>query len=130
MRVIGAKFVIFLCVGRTYCSKTNGKEFCSNYNLNCNSKNVVYLITCKACDIQYVGPTTTNFRFRFNNNKSRINAHLKLSSENKRNDDFLYQHFHSSRHLGLSHLSIQLIDRAMGERELRVRVRRRDSGSL
>ena len=49
----------------------------------------------------------------------RINAHLKLSSENKRNDDFLYQHFHSSGHLGLSHLTIQLIDRAMGERELR-----------
>ena len=45
--------------------------------------------------------------------------HLKLSSENKRNDDFLYQHFHSSGHLGLSHLTIQLIDRAMGERELR-----------
>ena len=39
--------------------------------------------------------------------------------ENKRNDDFLHQHFHSSGHFGLSHLSIQLIDRAMGERELR-----------
>ena len=42
-----------------------------------------------------------------------------MSSENKRNDDFLYQHFYSSGHSGLSHLSIRLIDRAMGERELR-----------
>ena len=109
----------FLCVGRTFRSKTNGKEFRINYNLNCNSKNVVYLITCKVCGIQYVGSTTTTFRSRFNNHRSRINAHLKLSSENKRNDDFLYQHFHSSGHLGLSHLTIQLIDRAMGERELR-----------
>ena len=82
---------------------------------------VYYLISgsgCKVCGIQYVGSTTTNFRSRFNNHRSRINAHLKLSSENKRNDDFLYQHFHSSGHLGLSHLTIQLIDRAMGEREL------------
>ena len=47
-----------------------------------------------------------------------IHAHLKLSSGNKSNDDFLYQHFHSSRHLGLSHLSIQLIDRVKREREL------------
>ena len=109
----------FLCVGRTSRCKTDGKEFRINYNLNCNSKNVVYLITCKVCGTQYVGSTTTTFRFRFNNHRSRINAHLKLSSENKRNDDFLYQHFHSSGHLGLSHLSIQLIDRAMGERELR-----------
>ena len=107
-----------LCVVKIY-SKTNGKEFRINYNLNCNTKNVVYLITCRVCGIQYVGSTTTTFRSRFNNHRSRINAHLKLSSENKRNDDFLYQHFHSSGHLGLSHLTIQLIDRAMGERELR-----------
>ena len=31
----------------------------------------------------------------------------------------LYQHFHSSGHLGLKHISIQLIDRDIGERELR-----------
>ena len=55
----------------------------------------------------------------FNNHKSRINAHLKLSSGNKSNDDFLYQHFHSSEHLGLTHLSILLIDTAKGEKELR-----------
>ena len=76
-------------------------------------------MTCKVCGIQYVGSTTTNFRSRFNNHRSRIKDHLKLSSENKMNDDFLYQHFHSSGHLGLSHLTIQLIDRAMGDRELR-----------
>ena len=107
----------FLRVGRTFRSKTNGKEFSINYNLNCNSKNVVYLITCKICGIQYVGSTTSTFRFRFNNHRSRINAHLNLSSENKRNDDFLHRHFHSSRHLRLKHVSIQLTDRAIGERE-------------
>ena len=37
----------FLCVGRTFRSKTNGKDFRINYNLNCNSENVVYLITRK-----------------------------------------------------------------------------------
>ena len=93
----------FLCVGRTFCSKTNGKEFRINHNLNCNSENMVYLITCKVCGIQYVGSTNTTFRFRFNNHRSRINAHLKLSSGNKSNDDFLYQHFHTSGHLELSH---------------------------
>ena len=79
----------FLCVGRTFRSKTNGKEFCINYNLNCNSENMVYVITCKVCGIQYVGSTNTTFRFRFNNHRSRINAHLKMSSGNESNDDFL-----------------------------------------
>ena len=66
----------FLCVGRTFRSKTNGKEFRINYNLNCNSKNVVYLITCKVCGIQYVGSTTTTFRSRFKNRRKGILSHL------------------------------------------------------
>ena len=37
----------FLCLGRVFQSNKTGKEFIINYNLNCNSKNVVYLITCK-----------------------------------------------------------------------------------
>ena len=38
-----------------------------NLKLNCNSSNVVYLITCKKCSLQYVGFTITKFRLRFNN---------------------------------------------------------------
>ena len=73
----------FLCLGRVFQSNKTGKEFTINYNLNCNSKNVVYLITCKKCGIQYVGSTTTAFRTRFNNHTSRVNAHVNLSSGNK-----------------------------------------------
>ena len=34
----------------------------SNYELDCNSSNVVYLLSCKVCHAQYVGSTTTIFR--------------------------------------------------------------------
>ena len=34
--------------------------------------NVVYLITCKKCALQYVGSTIIMFRLRFSNHKSRI----------------------------------------------------------
>ena len=96
-----------------------GKEFSINYDLNCNSRNVIYLISCSKCKIQYVGSTTTAFRTRFNNHKSGVNAHVNLSSENKKKDDVLYQHFHSHGHLGLEHMTVQLIDWVKGERELR-----------
>ena len=109
----------FLCLGRVFQSNKTGKEFTIIYTLNCNSKNVVYLITCKKCGIQYVGSTTTAFRTRFNNHKSRVNAHVNLSSGNKEKDDVLYRHFHSQGHFGLEHMSIQLIDWVKGERELR-----------
>ena len=35
-------------------------------NLNCNSSNVVYLVQCKTCKIQYVTSASTKFRLRFN----------------------------------------------------------------
>ena len=78
-----------LCLGRVFGNNKTGKEFSINYDLNCNSRNVIYLITCSKCKIQYFGSTTTAFRTRFNNHKSRVNAHVNLSSENKKKDDVL-----------------------------------------
>ena len=110
----------FFCLGTVFRNNKTGKEFSINYDLNCNSRNVIYLITCSKCKIQYVGSTSAAFRTRFNNHKSRVNAHVnfRLSTENKK-DDVLFQHFHSQGHLGLEHMSIQLIDSVKGERELR-----------
>ena len=44
---------------------------CINYQLDCNSNNVVYLLTCKVCGLQYVGSTSTKFRLRFNNHMQK-----------------------------------------------------------
>ena len=42
-------------------------------SFNCDTCNVVYLITCSLCpNIQYIGQTSTSFRLRFNNHKSSI----------------------------------------------------------
>ena len=38
----------------------------------CDTMNVVYLLTCSVCKLQYVGSTTNAFRSRFNNHKSMI----------------------------------------------------------
>ena len=45
-------------------SSQDNRVYSINYNLNCNSSNVVYLITCKKCSLQYVGSTITKFRLR------------------------------------------------------------------
>ena len=44
----------YLCPGDTFTSKTTGHNFSINYDLNCNSNNVVYLMCCKVCGIQNV----------------------------------------------------------------------------
>ena len=100
------------------CMRTN-REYSINYNLNCNSSNVVYLITCSKCGLQYVGSTTTKFRLRFNNHKARIKRHERLNVAEREKDDLLYKHFWSVGHSGLRDMKIQLIDKVNGEEELR-----------
>ena len=68
----------YLEPGERFTSYRTGKSYTINYELDCNSSNVVYLLSCKVCHAQYVGSTTTKFRLRFNNHKARFRAHSRL----------------------------------------------------
>ena len=59
--------------------------------------------------------------FFFFSNKSRVNAHVNLSLNQKEKDDLIYRHFNSDGHRGLEDMQIQLIDHVNGEKELRER---------
>ena len=45
--------------------------------VTCKSKNVVYLVTCNKCDLQYVGSTSNEFKVRFRNHKSAMLTNKK-----------------------------------------------------
>ena len=70
----------FLKFGNKFTRNVTGKTYDIHYNLDCNSSNVVYLISYKSCGKQYVESTTTKFRLRFNNHKSRMRRHSRLAS--------------------------------------------------
>ena len=58
-------------------------------NLNCKSKNIIYLITCSACYNQYVGQTSRTLADRLNNHLSciRHNKHTPIGIHfNQHND--------------------------------------------
>ena len=40
--------------------------------LGCKSENVIYLVTYKKCNVQYVGSTSNEFKIRFRNHKSSM----------------------------------------------------------
>ena len=42
----------------------------NNTRVTCKSKNLIYLLTCKACNQQYVGETSTQFNVRMNNHRT------------------------------------------------------------
>ena len=97
----------FLGEGTDFKINVTDKNFVINFNLNCNSDHVVYLLSCARCAIQYVGSTITKFWTRFNNHKSRLNAHRRLSSENKLRDEPLYRHFYQPDHQDLNDVRVQ-----------------------
>ena len=71
--------------------------------------------------MQYIGSTITKFRTRFNNHKSRLKAHRELSADSKAKDDIVYKHFNQSDHNGVGEVRIRLIDKCLGEQQLRER---------
>ena len=56
---------------------------------SCSTSNVVYLVTCQRCGLQYVGETSQALRKRMNNHRANIKS-LK--------PQFLYKHFTSDGH--------------------------------
>ena len=66
-------------------STTNGRRFQSMKKVTCQSSNLIYVITCKICGIQYVGQTMNRLLTRFqghnfdimHNNDTTVSRHFK-----------------------------------------------------
>jgi hypothetical protein len=74
-------------------------------NLDCNSYNIIYLITCRKCQMQYVGETGNSL-------KERMNGHRSCVKLNK--DTPVGIHFNSKNH-DISHLSIIPIEKLQSD---------------
>jgi len=53
-------------------STVTGRSYQIKENITCTTMNVIYLITCTKCHVQYVGSTSTEFKVRFRNHKSAM----------------------------------------------------------
>ena len=70
--------------GNSFQSTVTKEQFKIFSEVNCKSKNLIYLLTCQ-CGIQYVGQTITPFNIRLNNHRSfnktkkncPVNRHLE-----------------------------------------------------
>ena len=65
-----------------------------------------------------MGSTTKRFRLRFNNHKSHIRAHARLSVNDRSRNDLAYLNFHDPAQNGIEDLVIQLIDQVNNERDV------------
>ena len=82
-------------------STVHNKFFSLTENLNCGSDNIIYLITCTKCNIQYVGETGNPLRVR-------MNAHRYCIKSNKNTPIGI--HFNSKNH-NISNFKIMPIEK-------------------
>lgn len=93
----------------TFACRVDGKQYTVNHRLDCDTKCVVYLLTCKTCGLQYVGQTTDKFRLRWNNYKACQKKAIRNESHTQ---VFFHQHFLEANHNGLvNDCEITLIDK-------------------
>ena len=82
-----------MVVGDAFVSNVNGRTYNIKGNsrvLDCSSsRNVIYLISCRKCGIQYIGKTSQTLRSRLNNHRNRLKQLCNL---------YLYNHFNSNNH--------------------------------
>ena len=65
----------YVSTGTTFRSSVNHKLFHIRQQITCKTSNVIYLVTCKRCHMQYVGQTTRPLAERINDHLSRIRTH-------------------------------------------------------
>ena len=77
---------------------------CFNINkaFSCDSKQIIYLITCTKCNKQYVGRTYKTLRERISQHRSSIKVNQ---------DRYISKHFNLAGH-NITHLTVQVIDGA------------------
>ncbi len=76
-------------VGQVATSSFTNTKHKIRQRIDCLSRNVIYLITCTRCNIQYVGQTSRPLKIRINEHKSNIRCGKNTSVSN---------HFNSSPH--------------------------------
>ena len=93
----------------TFQSFVTKKDYKINHHFHCDSKNIVYLLSCKVCGLQYVGPAVDRFHLRWNNYK--CSQRVALGGGTPKNNNF-HQHFLSEdHHRLLGDCKITLIDK-------------------
>jgi len=86
----------------TFQSFQNKNVFHIADHLNCDSENVVYLISCTLCKKQYVGQTRNAFRIRATRHRSDINLNADFS---------VADHFNLPNHVTSEHFKIMPIEK-------------------
>ena len=88
----------------TFTSNSTGNTFRVRATATCKTKNIIYLIECRLCGMQYVGETENALHIRMNGHRSDINRNLPEKP--------VAAHFNAPGH-SADDLSVMVIERVL-----------------
>ena len=80
---------------------STGEKCCIKSHLNCNTKNLIYMIQCNRCQLQYIGETKRSLKDRFNEHRRTVDNPHNKSSPTTAGKHFLLTPNHSSNDMQL-----------------------------
>ena len=92
----GCRFCVHFDVNSVIKSHSTGREYNAiippnvDNNVSCTSSNIIYIITCSKCNLQYVGETVNSLSTRFYTHRSSF-----MHPDKSQNCKILSEHFHS-----------------------------------
>ena len=88
----------------TFASKVTNKQFKIFSTVNCKSSNVIYILECSVCGLQYVGESKQPFHKRLNGHRSDLTKKVFLPvSQHFRLPDHSLNDFDSMKILIIEH---------------------------
>jgi hypothetical protein len=104
-------------------STVTGLEYSTMTNISCRSSNLIYCITCKKCQQQYVGQTSLQLKKRFVHHFYSVDISDQLRPVGK--------HFSGKEHKGIHDMNIHVLEfikmppKSMAASQVRNRVEKR-----
>jgi len=84
-------------------SKSTGRNYSTKTQITCNSNNLIYCISCKVCQKQYVGQTKNSI-------KERFKCHFYSVTHPEVSDTTIGRHFSATDHNGLNDITIHVLE--------------------
>ena len=84
------------------CNSTKQKHYIRN-RFSCDSRNLIYVIQCNICQVQYVGQTSTPIRARLRHHRNKFNA------KNVTPRQHIYIHFDKHHHFNFTFIPIETV---------------------
>ena len=79
-----------------YSFNSTGETRLINHYIDCNFKNVIYMLQCNHCHKQYIGETKRSIRDRFNEHRRPVDKQTNSSKPTTLSEHFLYKNHNAT----------------------------------